>query len=65
VVQSPGSRELRILMPLSVSLVAFVIVKGVLTQDANHPLVFFIAGAIAALIHRSRLEAAAAKPVAA
>jgi hypothetical protein len=54
VVRAPGDRELRILIPLSVTLVAYVVVKGVLSQDANHPLVFFLAGAVAALIHRSR-----------
>jgi hypothetical protein len=56
VVRSPGDREQRILMPLSVTLVGFVVVKGVLTQDANHPLMFFLTGAIAALIHRSRMR---------
>jgi hypothetical protein len=53
-VRGPGDRELRILMPLSVTIVGYVVVKGVLSQDANHPLMFFFAGAIAALIHRSR-----------
>jgi hypothetical protein len=53
-VRAPGDRELRLLMPLSVTLVGFIVVKGVLSQDANHPLVYFYAGAIAALIHRSR-----------
>jgi O-antigen ligase len=54
VVRAPGDRELRLLMPLAVTLVAYIIVKAVLSQDANHPVVFFMAGAIAALIHRSR-----------
>jgi O-antigen ligase len=54
VVRAPGERELRLLMPLSVTMVAFVIIKGVLSQDANHPVMFFMVGAIAALIHRSR-----------
>ena len=54
--RAPGDRELRLLMPLAVTLVGFVVVKGVLSQDANHPLVFFFAGAIAALIHRSRVR---------
>jgi O-Antigen ligase len=54
VMRVPGERELRMLMPLSVTLVGFVVVKGVLSQDANHPLVYFFVGAIAALIHRSR-----------
>jgi O-antigen ligase len=54
VVRAPGDRELRLLMPLAVTMVGYVVVKGVLSQDANHPLLFFYAGAIAALIHRSR-----------
>jgi hypothetical protein len=67
VVLSPGDREQRILMPLSVTLVGFVVVKAVLSQDANHPLMFFLTGAVAALIHRSRarqrqLAAAAGVP---
>jgi hypothetical protein len=60
VVRAPGARELRLLMPLSVTMVAFVIIKAVLSQDANHPLAFFAAGAIAALVHRSRQQELAA-----
>jgi hypothetical protein len=54
VVRSPGDRELRLLMPLAVTLVGFVVIKAVLSQDANHPLMFFLTGAVVALIHRSR-----------
>jgi hypothetical protein len=52
----PEDRELRLLMPLSVTMVGYVVVKGVLSQDANHPLVFFLAGAIPALIYRARMR---------
>ena len=57
VIKTPGTREMRLLMPLSVSLVAFIVVKGVLSQDANHPLVFMMMGAIAAMVHRAKNQA--------
>jgi hypothetical protein len=57
VIRAPGEREMRLLVPLSVSLVAFVIIKAVLNQDANHPLAFIMAGAVVALVHRSRENA--------
>jgi hypothetical protein len=46
--------ELRLLMPLAVSVVNFVIVKAVLSQDSNHPLAFIMVGAIIALTYRAR-----------
>ncbi len=57
VIKSPGTRENRLLMPLVVIMPAFVIVKGVLSQDANHPLIFIMLGAITALVHRTRQQA--------
>jgi hypothetical protein len=54
VITTPGSRENRLIMPIAVSCVAFVIVKGVLSQDANHPLMFMMLGALVALIHKSK-----------
>jgi hypothetical protein len=56
VVRSPLEREQRLLIPLSVTLVAFIVVKGVLSQDNNHPMAFMMLGAIVALIHRSRVQ---------
>ena len=57
VVTAPPSRELRLLMPLGVTLGAFIVVKGVLSQEANHPLVYMMLGAIVALVHRAKNEA--------
>jgi O-antigen ligase len=52
-------QETLMLIPLSVCLVNFVIVKSVFSQDANHPLVFMMLGAIVALAYRSKMAAAA------
>jgi hypothetical protein len=46
--------EIRLLMPISVSLINFIIVKSVLSQDANHPLAFMMIGAIVGLAYRAR-----------
>lgn len=56
VIRHPGSRETRLLMPLAVIMPAFIVVKGVLSQDANHPLLFMMLGAIVALVHRIRVR---------
>ncbi|MBX3483740.1 O-antigen ligase [Phenylobacterium sp.] len=47
-------REHMLLFPLTVSLINFIIVKAVLSQDANHSVVFIMLGAIMALIYRVR-----------
>lgn len=54
-------RELNILLPLSVSLINYFIIKSVLSQDANHPLVFMMMGAAVALIYRIRNQDNVAK----
>lgn len=46
--------ETDLLMPLAVSLITFFIVKSVLSQDANHPLVFMMLGAVVALTYRAK-----------
>jgi hypothetical protein len=48
--------ELSYLLPLAISLICFMIVKVVLSQDANHPLVFILIGAIVALSARAKEE---------
>jgi hypothetical protein len=48
-------RELLIVIPLAVSLINFCIVKSVFSQDANHPLVFMMLGAIVALTYRAHM----------
>lgn len=51
--QAPDEQELRLLVPMSVALLNFVIVKMVFSQDANHPLIFMILGAVVALTYRA------------
>ncbi len=54
VILSRQEREIRLLMPISVSLANYVLVKAVLSQEANHPLIFMMLGGAIALIYRSR-----------
>jgi hypothetical protein len=56
VIESPPSREIRMLMPIAVSLSSFIVVKSVFSQDANHALVFMMLGAVVALAYRARSE---------
>jgi O-antigen ligase len=56
VVQSPQSREIDLLIPLSVSLAGFIVVKSVFSQEANHPLVFMMLAAVVALAYRAKIE---------
>lgn len=49
--------ELSLLLPLAVSLTNFVIIKSVLSQDANHPYAFMMLGAVVALAYRASREA--------
>lgn len=53
VIGARGDQELRLLLPMAVSLINFVIVKAVLSQDANHPVVFMMLGAVVALTYRA------------
>jgi len=57
VVQLKPEGELTMLLPLAVSLINFVIIKSVFSQDANHPLVFMMLGASFALTYRAQLQA--------
>ena len=57
------SPETRLLRPLSISLVAFCIMKSVFSQEATHPLVFAMLGMIVALTYRVRKEQAEAAKV--
>jgi hypothetical protein len=54
VIESPADQEIRLLLPIAVSLINYVIVKSVLSQDANHSVVFMMLGAIIALTYRAR-----------
>lgn len=54
VVGSRQDQEIRLLLPIAVAIINFVVVKSVLSQDANHPLIFMMLGAVVALTYRSR-----------
>lgn len=47
--------ELQLLMPLSICLIDFIVIKAVFSQDDNHPLAFMILGAVVALCRRADL----------
>ena len=53
VVKHQVEREVRLVIPLAVALLNFVIIKSVLSQDANHPLAFMMLGAVLALGYRA------------
>jgi O-Antigen ligase len=55
--------ETRLLRPLSISIVAFIVIKSVFSQEATHPLVFAMLGMIVALTYRVRQEQAEAAKV--
>ena len=50
------SDETRLLVPLVISLLIFLIIKSVFSQESNHPVAFAMLGAIVALTYRVRLE---------
>jgi len=49
-------RDYSVLIPIAISLTTFFVIKSVFSQEGNHPLVFMMLGAIAALIYRVRKE---------
>lgn len=49
-----------LLAPFVVALCNFLVIKSVLSQEANHPLAFVMLGAVAALVHRSKAARRAA-----
>lgn len=51
--------ELGLLLPMTVAMLQFVVVKSVLSQDSNHPVVFMILGGVLALVYRAQQAAAA------
>lgn len=46
--------ELGLLIPMAVTLLNFVIVKAVLSQDANHSFIFMVLGGVLALAYRAK-----------
>ncbi len=55
-------QELTFLIPLGVSLVNFLVIKGVYAAEDNHALIFMMLGAVTALAFRARNEVAARAP---
>lgn len=56
VVITGNKGEIRLLLPIAVALLNFVIVKMVFSQEANHPLIFIILGAVVALNYRAKQQ---------
>jgi O-Antigen ligase len=54
--------ELELLVPATVAIGNFLVVKSVFSQQDNHPLFFAVLGLIVALIYRAKLEAPARDP---
>jgi hypothetical protein len=52
----PVDKETLYLMPLTLSLVIFIVIKSVFSVEANHPIIFMIIAAILALVARSKKE---------
>ncbi|MET3528131.1 O-antigen ligase family protein [Phenylobacterium koreense] len=54
-------RDYGLFTPIAISLTIFFVIKAVFAQDSNHPLVFMMMGALAALIYRARRDEQAAQ----
>jgi hypothetical protein len=55
------SPELSLLLPIAVSMINFIVVKSVFSQDANHPLMFMLVGGALGLIYQAQKERSARK----
>jgi hypothetical protein len=53
-IHAPYDRDVRVLLPIAVSLSNFVLVRSVLAQGANVPLVFMMLGAATALAYKAQ-----------
>lgn len=60
--QPPHNEDRSFLLPLTVSLAAFVVIKSVFSQQDNHPVIFMMLGAVVALIATYRRTSIAAIP---
>jgi hypothetical protein len=56
--------ETQMLIPISISLLVFMFIKSVFSQQDNHPLIFMLMGMSVALIYRVRKSIAAKKAAA-
>lgn len=52
-------KEYEFLFPLGISLINFVVIKSIFSNDDNHPLAFALMGAVVGLVYRSRKAMAA------
>ncbi|MBU1378235.1 MAG: O-antigen ligase family protein [Alphaproteobacteria bacterium] len=57
IVRGDLDRELQLLLPLSICLINYIIIKSVFSQDDNHPMVFMMLGAVVALSRRADIAA--------
>ncbi len=58
--QPQNHPDYSILMPASVSLINFFVIKSIFSNDDNHPLAFMMLGLVVALIYRMKQEPGAA-----
>ena len=49
-------KDYRLLMPASIMIGMFVVVKGVLSQEDSHAMIFMVLGMVTALVHRMKQE---------
>lgn len=52
----PRDRDSEFLVPIAIAFVVFLVIKTVLAEDSNHPLMFMMMGILAALAYRVREE---------
>jgi len=55
------SEDKSFVLPITVSLITFIVIKSVFSQQDNHPVVFMMLGALVALFDRGRVRATAPK----
>ncbi len=55
-VQNARDRETRLLIPLAIALLNFLVIKTILSQLDNHPLIFAMLGATVALVYRAQAK---------
>lgn len=58
ILRNPKEQELQLLLPMCVSIVSFIVIKYVFSQEDNHPLAFMLLGAVIAFAARVKAEAA-------
>jgi len=61
IVRGHLDRELQLLLPMSICLVTFIVIKMVFSQDDSHPLIFMMLGAVVALSRRAEAVQIAAE----